>query len=365
MTDGAVRYKTDGFVDLRFWSEMFTAAQEERMRAENRIFQYAKIGDMGLIAAWFDPSVKKGVTSWQAADLRAREHKLRLQVRRLCRVVAPPGVIAWRKASPGVGEDLLARLLGRLGHPRVAEPQHWEGSGAGRHLVAGEPYERSAAELRQYCGHGRPGRVVSGASWEECAMLGSPVLKKLVWLLSSSAVVEPGRRIVDVLDFAQTSMAVPPSMLRAASEQSFPHPNLKTRTREITGEESFAQRSTAGASTIMLTAAERTSRPRPNTPTSASPGPGGDESFDTATTPNMVPDSSEGAASWPYRIVYEDRRIATVGRLHSDVCVRCGPSGRPALPGSPWNPGHAQADALRVVGQRILTDLWLAAGDDG
>lgn len=66
-------------------------------------------------------------------------------------------------------------------------------------------------------------------------------------------------------------------------------------------------------------------------------------------------------ATSPLAQVYLDRRRATAERLHATPCVRCGPSGKPALPGSPWGGGHKQADALRVVSKELLKGLWIAA----
>lgn len=63
----------------------------------------------------------------------------------------------------------------------------------------------------------------------------------------------------------------------------------------------------------------------------------------------------------PWGQVYLDRRAATADRLHSAECRRCGPSGTPAQPGSPWSAAHKQADALRVVGKEVLKGLWLEA----
>lgn len=63
----------------------------------------------------------------------------------------------------------------------------------------------------------------------------------------------------------------------------------------------------------------------------------------------------------PYRLIYEQRRAWTADRLHSEPCVRCGPSGHPAQPGSPWPDKHKHGDALRYVGKRILRDLWRQA----
>lgn len=66
-------------------------------------------------------------------------------------------------------------------------------------------------------------------------------------------------------------------------------------------------------------------------------------------------------AQGPLSSVYYDRKAATVGREHARDCVRCGPSGKPALAGSPWSDAHRHADALRVTGKHILRDLWLEA----
>lgn len=45
-------------------------------------------------------------------------------------------------------------------------------------------------------------------------------------------------------------------------------------------------------------------------------------------------------------------------KTHATECVRCGPSGKPAQPGSPWSKGHQHAAALRKVAKEILRDLW-------
>jgi len=61
----------------------------------------------------------------------------------------------------------------------------------------------------------------------------------------------------------------------------------------------------------------------------------------------------------PLRKVYDDRKAETEFRLHATECRRCGPSGHPAQPGSPWSDGHRHADALRIVGKEVLRGLWL------
>lgn len=63
------------------------------------------------------------------------------------------------------------------------------------------------------------------------------------------------------------------------------------------------------------------------------------------------------------REAYDKRKAATEGRLHETPCVRCGPSGKPAQPGSPWSDAHRHADALRIVSKELLKQLWLTARD--
>jgi hypothetical protein len=63
----------------------------------------------------------------------------------------------------------------------------------------------------------------------------------------------------------------------------------------------------------------------------------------------------------PWREVYDKRKAATEGRTHAVPCVRCGPSGKPALPGSEWSKGHRHADALRITSKEILKGLWVEA----
>lgn len=66
-------------------------------------------------------------------------------------------------------------------------------------------------------------------------------------------------------------------------------------------------------------------------------------------------------AQGDYADVYYDRKAKTEGKLHTTECVRCGPSGKPAQPGSPWSDAHRHADALRITGKQILKDLWVEA----
>ncbi|MCU4183994.1 hypothetical protein K6U06_06455 [Acidiferrimicrobium sp. IK] len=283
---------------LKVWAEMFHDAQQARIRSANRISNAPVFPD--LFAS-------------ELAEAEKTEHRIRLALRRQYRRAAPAGVIAWQKESKGIGEDILARLLGHLGHPRVATPSHWEGSGDERKLVPDPPFARTVGELWQFCGHGRPGRPSKGMSAEELFALGNPQLKMLVHVLAECAIKQPGRSLA----CAQASVD--------------PH-----------------DRSGAGD---LLDPGQR----RPDAHMSSA-------GVDPSTTPPIErPTPTGGSGVWPYRQVYEQRRTATVDRAHQAPCVRCGPSGHPAAAGTPWSAGHQHADALRIVGKEILRDIWKAA----
>lgn len=75
-------------------------------------------------------------------------------------------------------------------------------------------------------------------------------------------------------------------------------------------------------------------------------------------------DDSEGydlehrIAQSPYAEVYLATRAKYAAAVHAEECKRCGPSGKPAQPGSPLSDGHKHARALRLVAKTFLRDLW-------
>ena len=71
------------------------------------------------------------------------------------------------------------------------------------------------------------------------------------------------------------------------------------------------------------------------------------------------PDNREAISR--YGDVYLATRRAVADKVHTVDCVRCGPSGKPALEVSPCSPGHRHAHSLRIVGKTFLRDVWLAS----
>lgn len=164
------------FAELRLLAESFEDAQKARISIENRIRSGQ---DEGPVAEALE-------------SLRHAESKLSLAMRRSFRRAAP-GVARWARSTVGIaasGSDhLIARLIGTIGHPVIAQPYHWEGEGSERHLVADEPFVRNIAKLWAYCGHGDPSRRRrKGMGVDEAMGLGNPRAKMLVHLLAEAAV---------------------------------------------------------------------------------------------------------------------------------------------------------------------------------
>jgi hypothetical protein len=163
-----------GWLELRTWAELFEDAQAARMAAKSRALA---TGVPEVYAAY-------------VATLVRAEHECELALWATYRRVVPKSIVQWQKDTPGIGQHLLARLLGHLGDPAIATPHHWEGTGAKRKLVADEPYERTVSQLWQFCGHGDPNRRIhKGMTAAELAAVGNPKLKMIVHLNAEATMI--------------------------------------------------------------------------------------------------------------------------------------------------------------------------------
>lgn len=160
------------FTALRIFAEMFEDVQKARIACTNR-------AERGLVdEALYLP---------QLDALAIAEKEMGKAMRAEYRRTVPEPIRQWQKNTIGIGEHLLARLLGTIGHPIHATPHHWEGAGATRTLIADPPYDRTVAQLWSYCGHGDASRKRKvGMTWEEGARLGNPRAKMILHLLAES-----------------------------------------------------------------------------------------------------------------------------------------------------------------------------------
>jgi hypothetical protein len=75
----------------------------------------------------------------------------------------------------------------------------------------------------------------------------------------------------------------------------------------------------------------------------------------------LVAESCVKQLSSPYRTIYDAGREKYAESIHNHPCPQCGPSGKPALPGSPLSLGHQDARAKRLMMKEILKDMWIEA----
>ena len=166
---------------LRFSAEYFYDIQKSRIATGNKISAGVRLGvvDPTLFAHHMDAYNHNEVDASKVMRKAFRQ--------------AVPHLSAWQKEQPGIGEHLLARLIGVIGEPSWAFPHHWEGEGANRKLIEDAPYRRTVSRLWSYCGVGDPTRKRrSGMKAEDALKLGSPHAKMLCRLIAESTMKQVG-----------------------------------------------------------------------------------------------------------------------------------------------------------------------------
>lgn len=179
-------HHTPAFLSLRIWTKMLEDAQNLRIAMENRVRRA--------------PSIDSEELKPLLDQARATEDYAKRGLRAAFRTEVPEAIREWQSEERGIGEHLLAKLLGYIGHPRIAYPHHWEGEGEDRELIADEPFERTVSDLWSYCGYGDPDRKRrKGMSAEAAMALGNPEAKKTVHLLAEGC-VKAGVRKNELVD---------------------------------------------------------------------------------------------------------------------------------------------------------------------
>jgi len=68
-------------------------------------------------------------------------------------------------------------------------------------------------------------------------------------------------------------------------------------------------------------------------------------------------------AGGPYAGVYRAAREKYEDAVHTVDCAQCGSKGKSKAAGTPLNPAHQHARAMRILMKEILRDLWVASRD--
>lgn len=299
MTDAPITYLYTEYTELKLAAKMYDVCQK------SRIAKAGMLRSAGIDSTFLGPimDMEEDVEKRYARALKVA-----------FRTSVPREIIEWQKASGGVGEHLLARLLGVIGSPYVAFPRYWrEGKPGEEHkrvLYAGDPFIRRVSDLWSYCGHGDPSRKMHrGMTQREAMGLGSPEAKMLVHLLAESCMKQQRK-----------------------NDEGEPVSTSPYRDVYDAGRYKYA---------FCVTCQDDPGR------------------IQVAEALGIEPDV------WATLVTDVDRpSCPTCGgsgeRLHIEECLRCGPSGKPALVGSKWSLKHQHMAALRLVGKALLKDLWIA-----
>lgn len=292
------------FLELRIWSDTYYQLQKQRIMVSNRLSSGVLPPD--IVADLLD-------------DLKATEKRVGLAMKGSFRKTMPI-LNAWVKteAALGIGEHLMARLIGAIGHPLYAQPHHWEGTGSDRKLVADEPFKRNVAKLWQYCGMGDPTiRRKAGQSAEEVTRAGNPKAKMLIRLIAEGTIKCVG---------SAPPASIPEFATQADTESAEETISLPIDIDYVTS----ANLSTDAATSI----------PEPLNLTASVESSENDDGILGKTKPTSLSNRRRS----PYRDIYDAARI-----YYADH--------------EGWTLMHQHNAALRKVSKEILKDIWVLCND--
>lgn len=157
--------------------------------------QHVRIAMKNRIAAAERDNIHNiGLNQAVADQLDGVEAYAKSLVEEAYRDVVSDGVIEWQESQGGVGPLQLGRLIGVIGHPRVAVPREYydnpdfdedeypSAKNPKRLLNELPPEPRSVDQLRAYCGMGDPAmRHTKGMTADQALRCGNPKAKMLTY----------------------------------------------------------------------------------------------------------------------------------------------------------------------------------------
>lgn len=221
-------------LQMRFQAESLADQQRARVKISNRVNRYlGSPSYLTLLPAMYVPLVSPPIVNpdftamlggYEVEKISTARGKLEVKLKPLLaerelwkrlveiyRRVAPMDVIAWQEAAPGIGEELLARLIGLTGNPRIATPMHME-EGEVREVredgsksfhyrdpvpdgyeadeITAMTHERTLRQWWSYCGIGSPDRVpTQGMGDKELKALGRRRVRAVMFNMTNAIVL--------------------------------------------------------------------------------------------------------------------------------------------------------------------------------
>jgi hypothetical protein len=172
------------YMELRRWTEIFVDLQGNRIALSNKLGMKAD----GTPTKERPNSIRLDETKFESliAHAVAQESEAQKIMLGCYRDVAPKAIQQWQKDTNGIGEHSVAKLLGYIGHPRIAFPFFWDEDADGKRAAEPTPlppFQRKVSDLWQYAGVGAPLRRKKGMTKEESLALGNPNAKKATWMM--------------------------------------------------------------------------------------------------------------------------------------------------------------------------------------
>lgn len=184
------------YKDLGAVGKQYFQVQKTRITASNRL---KHLPEGSLAREYVESTIEK---------LRAEESYLSAGLVKMFQDLAPPKVLAWQQETKGIGVHLLARLIADIGDPITATPHWFEGTGADRVLMSGEPYKRTPQQLFRFAGYGDPkDKRRKGMDAADIGAIGRPIAKSVTRLLVESCMKAGGSQYRPVYDAARQKYA--------------------------------------------------------------------------------------------------------------------------------------------------------------
>jgi hypothetical protein len=111
---------------------------------------------------------------------------------KIYQATAPAALVKFQRETPGIGEVLMAQLIGEIGDLRTYTEAWWAPDPTGKEkrvLETGGEVTVGVREIWAFCGHGDPTcKRVKGGTQDDMLAAGSPAAKTIIHMMADFAV---------------------------------------------------------------------------------------------------------------------------------------------------------------------------------